>query len=202
MKMTVKQQWLLIAAIFVIIEFIQLGDRIFYGWGYPPIEQLFIDEKAFPPGWIAEEIDTDFPPLAPCSTGREEIEYATRSFYSNPPSGYVGSASILLQRYRNPSVASKIYTRTVTSDFHNSDSNAKWVKPVDFTFTSPYADKYEYSCRIDGSQISEISLCAYTAQYEVYVIEFSLGLNDTNVNAYEDFALILEAIDRKMSQVK
>jgi len=52
--------------------------RLLVTAGLSPIENLAIDSSPFPPGWQAEAPDTDFPPLAPCSTGRPEVEYLDR----------------------------------------------------------------------------------------------------------------------------
>jgi len=201
-EVTKKDLLLLLAIIFFLILILKLGDRLVYGWGYPPIKQLLIDATPFPSGWIADEIDTDFPPSAPWTTGRDEIEYARRQIYSNPILGYGGSATIILQRFRNPSAASKYFQREVSLEFRDTDWNTPWIVPENLKFESVTADRYQYACSQEGEPSLAKPRCVYVAQYDVYVIELYIGIYDAKAISYEDLIPIFEAIDQKMSKLR
>ena len=190
-----------IAIILFLLLLLQIGERLRYKIGYPSIEQLLIDKTAFPVGWTAEKPDTDFPPLAPCTTGRDEVEYATREYYSNPPSGFVGGALIRLQRFKSSSRAANYYRTEVSNEFRDSEWNTPWIIPGSLKFESSTANQFRYGCSLEGSPELAKPVCNYVAQYGVYVVDFGITLNDTNVITYTNVTPIFVAIDQQMSEV-
>lgn len=158
---------------------------------YPPIEQLLIDESPFPQGWEASEPDTDFPPLAPWTTGRKEIEYIDRLYYSPDAAG---RAFIRIQRLGNSRVAAIEYAHKVGVAFRETEWGTPWIAPAGLAFESTVADQYRYACSIEFGQPK----CAYIAQYGVYVLEFYVDLYDTSVITYTDLLPIFQAIDERI----
>lgn len=162
---------------------------------YPPIEQLVIDESSFPAGWEASQPNTDFPPLAPWTTGRREVECVSRSF--RDPAGS-GAGGMTIQRFRNTRDAAQEYEHQVDVAFRVRDSwSTPWTTPPELLFESHVADQYRYACATVGyyPQVN----CAYVARYRVYVVDFIIKLYDTNVITYTDLLPILRAIDNRMT---
>jgi hypothetical protein len=194
-----KDVLLLALFLFLLIFISKFGERLWYMWAYPPISSLMIDETPFPQGWAAGEIDTDFPPLAPCSTGREEIGDATRGFYFDSPSYYVGGVFIRLQRFKNPSTTANYYRRAVSHEFRDTEWNTPWFIPDEINFTSQTADQYKYSCSLEVTPNLAKPVCIFIAQYEVHLIEVYVDFYDTTSFTYKDIIPIFDAIDQKMS---
>ncbi len=165
---------------------------------YPPIDRLLIDETSFPTGWVAGPPDTNFPPLAPWTSGRKEVEYVYRSFYD--PSGS-GAGGMVIQRFRRTKDAAREYEHKVIVIFRDTEWNTPWIAPSGFTFWSVAADQYQYACSLEG--VAELARpeCAYVAQYGVYVLEFHIDLYDTCVITYTDLLPIFRAIDERMTLV-
>jgi hypothetical protein len=163
---------------------------------YPPIVQLVVDETAFPEGWVADEPDTDFPPLAPWSSGRDEVEYVARTY--DAPSG-IGSASLKIQRFSYPQAAFKEYKRSIDIVFRDTEWNTPWTVPTESAFKSTTADQYRYGCSMEGGEGFAQPRCAYVAQYKVYTLEFYIALYNTNVITCADLVPILQTIDEHVS---
>lgn len=162
---------------------------------YPPIDQLVIDEAPFPPGWRASIPDMDFPPLAPWSSGRRELEYIDRSYYSERG----GRAFLRIRRFGGSDEAVKEYTRKVGIAFRETEWNTPWIIPAGLEFKSAVANRYQYACSIEGVEGIGRPTCAYVAQYEVYVLEFYIDFYDSHVITYTDLISIYQAIDEHMT---
>ena len=163
---------------------------------YPPIDQLLIDESPFPEGWEASDPDTDFPPLAPWTSGRSEVECVSRSFYAS--SGHSGAAGITIQRFRHTRDAANEYEHETDVTFRTRDEEAQtsWEVPAGLSFESSEADRYCCAC----SEVFGQARCAYVAQYGVYALDFDINLYDTSVITYIDLLPIFQAIDERMEQ--
>jgi hypothetical protein len=157
---------------------------------YPPIEELMIDESAFPEGWEATEVDTEFGDLAPFSNGRAEVATAHRFVYLRSASNRF--AYIEVNRYQRPQAADRNYGYVRDATFRETQWRAVCHVPDDLIFTSSYAEQYRYACCVTGKTTS----CYYVAQYGVHVLEFEL--NDASVITYQDLSAVLEAIDEQM----
>jgi hypothetical protein len=164
---------------------------------YPPIDQLLIDESPFPEGWEASDPNKDFPPLAPWTSGREEVKYVDRTYYA--PSGG-GKAFIRIQRFSDPTAATKEYRQKTDIAFRKTEWNTPWTVPAELVFESAIADPYRYACSMEGAGELARPECAYVAQYGVYTLEFYIDFYDTNVITYTDLLPILQAIDGQMEQ--
>lgn len=165
---------------------------------YPPIDRLLIDESPFPEGWEASDPDTDFPPLAPWTSGRKEVEYIDRTYYT--PSERGGQAFIRIQRFGNSRAAAEEYAHKAAVAFRETEWNTPWTVPVELAFESAVADQYRYACSWVGAGELARPECAYVAQYRVYALEFYIGFYDTSVITYTDLLPILQAIDEQMAQ--
>jgi len=164
---------------------------------YPPIDQLLIDESPFPQGWDASEPDMDFPPLAPWSSGRREIEYIDRIYYT--PSERGGRAFIRIQRFGNSEAAAEEYAHKADIAFRETEWNMPWTVPTDLRFKSAVADQYRYGCSMEGAGGLGRPTCAYIAQYGVYALEFYIDFYDTGVITYTDLLPVFQAIDERMA---
>ncbi len=163
---------------------------------YPPIDQLLIDETPFPTGWVAGLPDTNFPPLAPWTSGRKESEYVYRSFYD--PSGS-GAGNIVIQRFRCTQDAAREYEHEIEVTFRDTEWNTPWIAPSGLTFWSVAADQYRYACSLEGTAELARPECAYIAQYGVYVLKFHIDLYDTRMITYTDLLPVFRALDERMT---
>jgi hypothetical protein len=161
-----------------------------------PIDRVVIDESSFPDGWIATEPNTDFPPLAPWTSGRDEVAYVSRTFY-DPSENPSGVAGITIQRFRRIRQAASEYEHEVDVTFRIRDekNQTSWSIPESLSsFESSSADRYRYACSTISSQV----WCSYVAQYEVYTVAFHSSLYDINVFTYTDLLPVFHAIDEHM----
>lgn len=165
---------------------------------YPPIDQLLIDESSFPQGWEASEPDIDFPPLAPWTSRRKEVEYIDRTYYA--PSERGGHAFIRIQRFGDSRAAAEEYAHKADIAFRETEWNTPWTVPVELAFESVVADQYRYACSMGGAGELARPECAYVAQYRAYAIEFYIDFYDTSVITYTDLLAIFQAIDEQMEQ--
>jgi len=164
--------------------------------GYPPITDLLIDESAFPPRWVAGEPSTEFPPLAPFTSGRNEIEYAVRSYYD--PAEEAGRAMMKIQRFRRAKVAGREHAQNISAAFRDAEWQTPWILPVGLVFESAGATQYRVACSVEMGQPE----CAYIAQYDVYALEFYVDFWNTKVFSYTDMLPILHALDEQMSMIE
>lgn len=159
---------------------------------YPPISQLLISETPFPEGWEASDPNLDFPPLAPWTGDRGEVEYVDRRYYT--PSEHGGSALIRIQRFENSGAAAEEYAQKVEIAFRETDWNTPWTVPKELRFKSAVANQLQYACSREFGQPE----CAYVAQYRVYVLEFYIEFYDASELQYTDLLPVFQAIDEQM----
>jgi hypothetical protein len=158
---------------------------------YPPIDQLLIDESAFPEGWEAGEPDWEHPPRAPWSGRTRMVEYIERDFQSL--SGTRASARIVIQQFDNPQSAAKDYERELAIWFRDEEWRTPWAIPDSLEFESPQADQYRYGCSADHGQPE----CAFLAQYEVYNVRFTIRYFSIEAIAYTELLPVFQAIDKR-----
>jgi hypothetical protein len=178
---------------------LNLVNRIVAAAQFPPIEDLAIDASPFPPGWVADAADTDFPPLAPCSTGRPEVEYLSRRYYIDSESAYA-RAFLRIERYRAVGTARDWYDRDIATAFREAKWNTGWSIPDGLDFESPVASHYRVGCTVEGTEGLARPRCAYIAQYGLYVLEFYVDFEVSDEFSYSDLPVICQAIDRRMAE--
>ena len=156
----------------------------------PSVEDLLVDESAFPAGWhISENVPRPIP-LAPCSCPTGVAENTDLHFYSSG-----AGASERIWRYRTVHAASRGFDQRVRSVFRENEFHSPWVWPDELAYQSSAANRYRIGCSISKGQV--LPGCAYVAQYGPYVIHFQAGISP-NVMSYADFIHVLEAIDERM----
>jgi hypothetical protein len=165
---------------------------------HPPIDQLLIDESPFPQGWEASDPDADFPPPAPWTTARKEVEYIDRTYHTLSERG--GRAFIRIQRFGNSRAAADEYADKADIAFREGEWNTPWIVPAGLAFESTVADQYRYACSMEGPGELAWPVCAYVAQYGVYALEFYIDFYDTSVITHTDVLPIFQAIDERMEE--
>jgi hypothetical protein len=159
-----------------------------------PIDQLLIDESAFPEGWKATEPDLKHPPRAPWSGRTAMAAYIDRGFYTESGEG---AASIVIRQFDRPRAAAREYRNKADVVFRDREWNAPWAVPDDLQFECSQANQCRYGC----SQVLGQARCAYVAQYDVYTVVFNIQLYDTSMIEYADLLPILQDIEKRMGTV-
>ncbi len=165
--------------------------------GYPPIDQLLIDESPFPEGWVATEPSWGCPPLAPWSEPPRRVECISRGFYTHFGGG--AAAGMSIQRFSNSRAAAREYEQRIAVTFRIRDReyDTPWEVPAELSFDSSVADRYRYGCATVG-YYSRVE-CEYVAQYRLYIVSFSVAIYNTNVITSTDLLPVFQAIDERMA---
>ena len=163
----------------------------------PSIDQLLIDESAFPGGREATKPNWEHPPRAPWSGRTKMIEYIDRRFYTR--SGNGATALIRLRQFDGLRSAAGEYERRVDTTFRDTEGYTPWDPPAGLSFQSALADQYRYACSTEGVGELARPVCAYVAQYEVYVVDFRVDIGDSTVITYTDLLPIFQAIDERIA---
>jgi hypothetical protein len=159
--------------------------------GYPPIENLLIDESVFPSGWSTSSDEPEPIARAPLG-GTKSVESIEQTFYA-----YGGSAGERIRRFRTEQGAAEEFVRQTRIVFRDSEFNTPWMTLQELSYESPVADRFYCACSVDESQ-PLWPHCACIAQYEVYFVQVSTPMLP-GLMTYADFEQILEAIDEKMA---
>jgi hypothetical protein len=126
------------------------------------------------------------------------VEYIDRGFYTH--SGDGAAAGISIRQFDSPRAAAKEYEHRADVAFRIRDErwDTPWEIPDNLLFESSKANQYRYACATVGyyPQLN----CAYVAQYEVYVLDFEIGIYDTDVITYTDLLPVFQAIDGQIEQ--
>ncbi len=159
--------------------------------GYPPIEDLLIDESAFPPGWSASTNGPKPIPKAPLG-GTKSVESIQLSFYA-----YGGGAGECIRRFESPQGAADEFRRQSGIVFRNGEFNTPWAIPSELSYQSPVADQFYCACSTyEGEYWPR---CACIARYGVYFVHFGTHMLP-GLMTHTDLENVLQAIDERMEQ--
>jgi hypothetical protein len=157
--------------------------------GYPPIEDLLIDESAFPPGWSASTSGPKPIARAPLG-GTESVESIELFFYA-----YGGGAVESIRRFESAQGAADEFKRQSGIVFRNGEFNTPWATPPELAYQSPLADQFYCACSTyEGEPWPS---CACIARYGVYFIHFNTHMLPS-LMTYTDLENVLQAIDERM----
>ena len=175
---------------------LSLANTMYFSVGFPPIETLAPDTSSFPSGWIALDPETDFPPLAPCSLGRPEVELLRRTYYDD---AHPGAAAIhfVIQRYRTERAASEQFESAASVALRDAEWNTGWAVPDRFNFESLYADRDVYGCTTEYAR----TLCNHVSLYGVYVVELHAGFSPPSSFQFADLLPVYKDIDDRLAAV-
>jgi hypothetical protein len=156
------------------------------------LEDLFIDEAAFPEGW---EKNPGGPReacrAAPLGSGCRSADAKHLSFsYSKMPSGL---ASQEVHVYISPAEAAKDFQRLLDRFFSSGNPySTPWIVPDKLPYQSRIADQFFFACNTHGGE----PYCQMLGQYEEFIIRFHIH---KAVISYEDLGRTLQAIDQRIA---
>jgi len=159
--------------------------------GYPPIEDLLIDESVFPSGWSTNSDGPKLIARAPLG-GTKSVESVEESFYAHG-----GSAGERIRRFRTAQSAAEEFERQTRLVFRDGEFNTPWMTPQELSYESQVADQFYCACSVYESQ-PWWPRCACIAQYDVYFVHVSAPMLP-GLMTYADLEQILESIDEKMA---
>jgi len=159
--------------------------------GYPRIEDLLIDESAFPLGWSTSSGGPKPIARAPLG-GTESVESIELYFYA-----YGGGASERIRRFESVQDSADEFMRQSKIVFRDSEFNTPWIVPAEFSYHSSGADQFHYACSTFEGQ--PWPGCAYIAQYGKYFVHFQTSMLP-GLMTYADLEKVLRTIDERMEQ--
>lgn len=149
-----------------------------------PIEDLLLDESAFPGGWQAH---VPFEPRA-----RFGLPVGV-TYYSPGSGGGVALHEVYVSR--DPEEATERYQEAVRFWFTDDERYTAWSAPAELRHRSVLADQFRVGCHIQ--QESGIQFCQAVAQYGRYVAWFHTYMSPSMT--FADLERILTAIDERMA---
>jgi hypothetical protein len=163
-------------------------------WPYPTpafsVEELLLDESAFPEGWRA---------LTPSDPDRripaEQLGRHLLPSRCHPL--MVGATHDVYRFYGGASSAAEEYPEEL--GFWFSRNWGDWGISPELSYGSAVADQYRFGCYLD-EEFHNIH-CRGLGQYEEYIVVFSAKLDPDHPEclSYTDLEKILIAIDEKMA---
>jgi hypothetical protein len=183
MKIRLKKSFLFIVLTVFVLGACQ-GSRFY------PIEDLLIDESAFPPDW---QRDPDGPapdPSAPFG-GIKSVERTTLNFNST-----TASAFETIERFKNSKKAHDDFNSQRNFLFKGTEFQGPYEIPDELPYESDVADRYHFACWQPDYTL--MRGCSYLAQYGSYLVQFHLGWDPDALTPLE-LENVLRAIDEKLA---
>lgn len=161
----------------------------------PPLDMynLMIDVSVFPQGWYPH-LDPD--PIPKRERGERESLYAVFRYEGLRP-GVVG-AYHRVYRYRNEVDAAAVYPADFAGrEFPEWDMITPWAEPEEWSYESPVADRFKFSCG-EMDILGRFWRCKAVAQYDEFISVFGTDLSPNHMTL-EQLELVLVAIDAQMA---
>jgi len=152
------------------------------------IQELLIDESAFPPGWSVSTAGPRPPAKAPLGH-YESIESTELFFYV-----YGGSAFEEIHRFSSVQGAAREFRRKRDLEFAKREIDTPWVVPPELSYQSPAANQFYLACATQGG----IPMCRAIGQYEEYFVKFNTHMSP-DFMTHADLERVLKAIDERMA---
>lgn len=151
-------------------------------------EDLLIDQDIVPPGWELTE------PTFPAGDTLCTTECATRGFTVSDDGNPIRYGGHDVYRYRSAGIARRTFEKVYLSATRLQTSASGW------TYQSPVAERSHFGCHRIGGDARVI--CEWGAQYEEYIILFSVGMSSDEVSlgSIEQIEEIVRAIDARMAE--
>jgi hypothetical protein len=163
---------------------------------------LLIGKSVMPDNWSMLEVSSKWL----WNEGQEGGTYIT--FYATNTTFLVRGGEDIY-RFKNASRAAWHYKRFEREHFNDDRYyiTTPWEVPEGFKFFKSLANQCRFACAGDNFSLGTLTgktatICIYLAQYEEYLIFFSITIERDGVYyiSVEEIAPILEAIDHKMGQ--
>jgi len=159
------------------------------------IEDLLLDESAFPEGWRARE------PFNP--EVRLPAEQVALGFFRDRcPEYSVGAGHDVYRFWGGARCADLGFGYKTRIWFAPWSGYGPWSAPTDLSYQSPLADRFVLECCI--SQRSDAQVCQALGRYEEYMVRFLVHMDsepeDPQCMSFADLERILVAIDERMAQ--
>jgi hypothetical protein len=161
---------------------------------------LLIDEQAVPEGWETIKRENEL-------SGNEGQESGADLTFQFVDTDYLVRGGETIYHYSSSRKAVRHYNRFF--DIYFNDTNPRtstWQIPPDFAFSSTTADQWHFACTDStftiGPATGDIShLCVYLAQYEEFLIYFSITRkrDDEVFIGIKDISDIVSAMDAQMA---
>lgn len=154
-----------------------------------PIQDLLLDESAFPGGWRA---DRPFDPEE-----RIPAEQLARNFLTDKCHPLlVGAGQDVYRFYWGADSAAEAYPEQIAIWF--SPNRGDWSIPPELSYQSAVADQCRFGCYYDEDFYCK--RCQAVAQYGEYIVLFSAHLDPDHPEclSFTDLEQILVAIDERM----
>ena len=154
-----------------------------------PIQDLLLDESAFPEGWRA---DRPFDP-----EGRIPAEQIMRNLHTNGCHPLTVGAGHRVERfYGGSKSASEAYAGEVAYWF--SPNRGDWSTPPELSYESRAADQYRFGCYPEEETATIV--CQAVGRYEQYIVVFDAELDPDHPEclSFTDLEQVLIAIDERM----
>jgi hypothetical protein len=149
-----------------------------------PMQDLLLDESAFPQGWQA------YAPYEP--PGRFGLPIAL-TYSSHAPGGGIAVQDVYASW--NPEEAAEAYADAVSFWFKDDDRHTPWTTPTEVGSCSTTADRLRIGCHVERE--SETQFCQAVGQYGRYVVRFHTYMSP--YMTLTDLERILVAIDERMA---
>lgn len=163
------------------------------GGTHPPpsyaIEDLLLDESAFPGGWRAYE--NTFDPRERLPADRIGLTYIVNG----------GPHSIIaiheVYRFSDGSRCAALgYQKNTPLWFAPREGQTLWAVPAELPYQSSVANQFRFGCYVE--EAGGRQACQAVGQYEQYLTRFHTFVNPENMS-FADLERILIAIDEKMA---
>jgi hypothetical protein len=149
-----------------------------------PMEDLLLDESAFPEGWQA------YTPYEP--PGRFGLPIAL-TYSSCAPGGGIAVHDVYASW--NPQKAAEAYADAVSFWFEDDDRHTPWATPAELACASTTADHLRIGCHVERESGTEF--CQAVGQYDRYVVRFHTFMSPCMT--FTDLERIRVAIDERMA---
>ncbi len=151
-------------------------------------EDLLIDQEIVPPGWELTE------PTFPAGDTLCTTECSTRGFTVSDDESLIRYGGHDVYRYLSAGIARRTFEKVYLATARSLDPVSEW------TYQSPVAERSHFGCHRVGGDARVI--CEWGAQYEEYIILFSVALSSDEVSlaSMEQIEEMVRAIDARMAE--
>lgn len=154
------------------------------------MEQLLLDESAFPEGWRAYE--WTFNPRE-----RLPAQQVGRSYYRHKcPYSSVVAGHEAYRFVGGARCADIAYRSRIPVWFARMEGWGPWSVPSELRYQSAIADQFQFACR--AAQDSSVQACQFVGQYEEYVVVFETFIS-RDCMTLGDLGWILVGVDERMA---
>jgi hypothetical protein len=159
------------------------------------LEDLFIDEAAFPAGWTRAEGFRRACVAAPLDSGCKSYDDLSISYYSTQG----GYAYEDIYVYGTADDSAGDFERMRERVYSGNDFTTPWVTPDELLYESSVASQSHFACHTYDGDLH----CQFLGQYDEFIVLFFTHkeyFTHKEVISYDDLKQVLEAIDQRMAE--